>query len=78
MTTRALGFALLFILVLAPSALAAQEQGSWRRLPTAPIAPDSPQCSWTMISGVWPCARKLDRMKSTSALTTAMLFCVPP
>src|SRR4029077_5217539 len=40
MTTRILGLALLLILVLAPSALAAQEQGTWRRLPAAPITPD--------------------------------------
>jgi len=40
MTTRTLGFALLFILVLAPLALAAQEQGTWHRLPAAPITPD--------------------------------------
>src|SRR2546428_3008931 len=48
MTTRTLGFALLFILVLAPSALAAQERGSWRRLPAAPIAPD-----WNYRTSVW-------------------------
>src|ERR1700722_5050573 len=44
----------------------------------APIAPDSPQNSCTMISGFLPAARKLLLMKSTSAFTTAMLFCVPP
>ena len=44
----------------------------------APMAPDSPQCSWTIISGCRPAARKLFRIKSTSALTTARLFCVPP
>ena len=44
----------------------------------APIAPDSPQCSCTIISGCFPAARKLLRMKSTSALTTARLFWVPP
>ena len=40
MTARILGFALLFILALAPSALAAQEQATWHRLAAAPIAPD--------------------------------------
>ena len=40
MTTRTLRLVLLFILVFVPSALAAHEQGSWRRLPVAPIAPD--------------------------------------
>ena len=40
----------------------------------APMAPDSPQNSWTMISGFFPAARKLFWMKSTSAFTTAMLF----
>ncbi|HLB20174.1 MAG TPA: hypothetical protein VK613_13715 [Gaiellaceae bacterium] len=48
MTTRTLGFALLFILVLAPAALASQEQGSWRRLPAAPMAPD-----WNYRTSVW-------------------------
>ena len=48
MTTRTLGFALLFILVLTPVALAAQEQGSWHRLPAAPITPDFNRTSvWT-------------------------------
>ena len=48
MTTRTLGFALLFILVLAPLALAAQEQGTWHRLPAAPITPDFNRTSvWT-------------------------------
>ena len=48
MTTRTLGFALLLILVLAPSALGAQERGSWRRLPVAPISPD-----WNYRTSVW-------------------------
>ena len=48
MTTRTLGFALLFILVLTPVALAAQEQGTWHRLPAAPITPDFNRTSvWT-------------------------------
>jgi len=40
MIARTFRLVLLFILILAPSALAAQEKGSWRRLPVAPIAPD--------------------------------------
>ena len=48
MTTRTLGFALLFILVLSPLALAAHEQGTWHRLPAAPITPDFNRTSvWT-------------------------------
>jgi hypothetical protein len=48
MTTRTLGFALLFILVLTPVALAAQEHGTWHRLPAAPITPDFNRTSvWT-------------------------------
>jgi hypothetical protein len=44
----------------------------------APIAPDSPQCSWMMISGSTPAPRKFERMKSTSAFTAARLCWVPP
>lgn len=40
MVARSFPLALLSMLVLVPTALGAQERGSWLRLPTAPIAPD--------------------------------------
>ena len=40
----------------------------------APIAPASPEYGWTTTSA----SGTLPRMKSTWALTTAMLRCVPP
>jgi len=44
----------------------------------APMAPASPACLWTVISGALPVPLKRSLMKSTCAFTAARLFCVPP